>query len=103
MNISFLSNRLANDVYISTDNIKFSKVGSTTLTGSLNIYDLIDNTTYYFKVNGVEATYTFLGKFYAPEPITNLIGSENDNRFYLSWTYVAKPLDFKEYRIILRN
>jgi hypothetical protein len=67
---------------------------------SMDIPGLTEGKTYTFMVDGIQNTYTVLGKTQAPDPVSNLVGTELGNTFTLSWSYPYKPLDFKEFIIL---
>jgi hypothetical protein len=101
LNISFVSNYLSNQIFISTDDITYTKYGQPSFSNNKNIYGLIGNTTYYFKINETKTTHFFLGKFAKPNDIDSLSGSEVGNVFTLNWEHEANniDIDFLEYVI----
>lgn len=54
--------------------------------------------TYTITVGEATLSHLYQGIDIAPDPIINLTGSENGNKFSLSWEY-NKPIDFKYFKI----
>lgn len=105
LNISLVSNKLSNEVFISLDGVTYTKYGQTFFTNTTNIYNLKRNTLYYFKVNGVKVSYNFLGKFVPPNPVDEVSGTESGNIFTLDWVHseAKTDIDFSEYVIYLQD